>query len=207
MPPNTKGGKGYKKHKTGDSEEVVFIDIQPQQYIARAVRILGNRNVLCYCHDNITRICHICRRMKGHSADKKIELGDIVLVSLRDFSSNDVSPIKRGDIIAKYPLEQVKYLKRVGSYPKLFMKLEEKEGIVLENIGEKVDDKIFLTGINEDGYTFETDEEEGETEEEKEEETKIVDKRERVSHRKGGREIREGNVIQQDEKEINVDDL
>ena len=100
MPPNKTGGKGYKKGK-GDESEVVFIDIQKDQYMARAVRILGDRNVLCFCDDNVMRICHISRRMKGFSDTKKIEVGDIVLVSLRDFTSADPKTVKRGDILAK----------------------------------------------------------------------------------------------------------
>ena len=207
MPPNKKGGKAYKKNKCGDSNEPVFIDIQPMQYMARAVRILGNRNVMCYCHDNILRLCHISRRMKGHSDDKKIDVGDIVLISLRDFSSADVASVKRGDIIAKYGGEQIKSLKKEGVYPKLFLKVEGADKFDGNGFGEEIDEKVLqsLTSVAEDGYEFESEEES--EEEEETEETKIVDKRDRVNHRKTGRVERDGHEIKQAEKDISLDDL
>ena len=226
MPPNKKGGKAYKKMKTGEKEEVEFIDILPMQYVARAVRVLGNRNILSYCHDNVIRICHIPRGMKGHSPDKLIEVGDIILISLRDFTSplsrldpatstreqlreeqmkleESLKRVDRGDVIAKYAPEQIRSMKKDGLYPKIFLKLEDKEGVSLDKCGQEVDEKLFLSMNKEDDlFEYEEDEEE----EEETETTEIVDKREKVNHRKT-REIRDQSVIQQSEKEITLDEL
>jgi len=178
MPPNKKGGKGYKKGK-GEKTEPVFIDIQPDQYMGRAVRILGDRNVLTFCHDNITRICHICRSMKGFSEDKKIEIGDIVLVSLRDFTTTDPKTVKRGDILAKYAPEQLRVLKNEGVYPNLFLKLEERGLNKTDMVGLDMTESDKLNGAEEgDAFSFE-----GSEDSESEEETKIVDKRDKVKHR------------------------
>jgi len=203
MPPNKKGGKGYKKGK-GDEVAQEFIDIQEGQYMARAIRILGDRNVLCYCDDNVLRICHICRKMKGRVW---VEAGDMVLVSLRDFSAEDPKSIKRGDILAKYAPDQVRVLKKEGKVnERLFMKLEDRNGISIDAVGE---DKTGDTSIldkkeDDDGFDFESGSEtESEEEETGEDGTKVVAKKDKKNHR-GEREIRDSEQI---EKEIALDDL
>jgi len=204
MPPNKKGGKGYKKGK-GDDVAQEFIDIQEGQYMARAIRILGDRNILCYCDDNVLRICHICRKMKGRVW---VETGDMVLISLRDFSAEDPKTIKRGDILAKYAPDQVRLLKKEGKVnERLFMKLEDRNGISIDAVGE---DKTGDTSIldkkeDDDGFDFESGSEtESESEEEAGEDgTKIVAKKDKKNHR-GEREIRDSEQI---EKEIALDDL
>jgi translation initiation factor 1A len=204
MPPNKKGGKGYKKGK-GDDVAQEFIDIQEGQYMARAIRILGDRNILCYCDDNVLRICHICRKMKGRVW---VETGDMVLISLRDFSAEDPKTIKRGDILAKYAPDQVRLLKKEGKVnERLFMKLEDRNGISIDAVGE---DKTGDTSIldkkeDDDGFDFESgSESESESEEEKPgEDGKIVAKKDKKSHR-GERQIRDSEQI---EKEITLNDL
>jgi translation initiation factor IF-1 len=220
-----KGGKAYKKMKGGEKEVVEWIDIQRLQFVARVIRMLGDRNILCYCHDNVSRMCHIPRGMKGKSPDKLIQVGDIILISLRDFTANFLDPTKstkeqlkeekdeleramkkvtRGDVIAKYPPDQVRSFKKDGLYPKLFMKLEEVTAIKdLENMGTELPEKTFT------GLVVEDDLFDGETKEEGEEEEAkptIVDKADKVNHRKE-REVRDRNVIQQEENEITLDDL
>jgi translation initiation factor 1A len=204
MPPNKKGGKGYKKGK-GDEATQEFIDIQAGQYMARAIRILGDRNVLCYCDDNVLRICHICRKMKGRVW---VEAGDMVLVSLRDFSAEDPKSIKRGDILAKYAPDQVRVLKKEGKVnERLFMKLEDRNGISIDAVGEDktADMSILDKKEDDDGFDFESgSESESESEEVPGEDgTKIVAKKDKKNHR-GEREIRDSEQI---EKEIALDDL
>jgi translation initiation factor 1A len=155
MPPNSKGGKGYKKKKkTGDVVTPIFIETQEDQMLARAIRLLGNRNVLCFCLDNILRICHICGRMKGRVW---IEPGDLVLVSLRELSAQEtVREVKRGDIIGKYAPEQHGSLRRqFGADAKVFMKLETMDGLTLNEIGVDMSkDKTLLRGEDDIGFTF-----------------------------------------------------
>lgn len=221
-----KGGKAYKKMKGGEKEVVEWIDIQRLQFVARVVKMLGDRNILCYCHDNISRMCHIPRGMKGKSPDKLIQIGDIILISLRDFTASFLDPTKctkeqlqaeqeeldrtmktitRGDVIAKYPPDQVRSFKKDGLYPRLFMKLEEVAELrELDNMGTDLPSKMFS------GLVVEDDLFDGETKEEGEEEEEakptIVDKADKVTHRKQ-REVREGSVIQQEEKEVKFEDL
>ena len=153
MPPNLKGGKAYKKNskKGADDSSIFMIDRQPDQQIARVIKILGNRNMSCYCNDNKIRICHVRGKMRGRVY---VELGDIVLVSLRDFeegaakSSDDL----RGDILAKYPYDTYSKLKKEdGINPKLFMQLETIDGARLSALGESTANTIEA---QEDGFEF-----------------------------------------------------
>lgn len=158
MPPNAKGGKGYKKKKKVSSEIIPsmnFLEKQSDQMVARAIRLLGNRNVLCYCNDNILRICHICGRMKGRAW---IEPGDLVLISLRELSSieTDKKGALRGDIVGKYVPDQYSTLRKErGVNQKLFMKLESMDGVVLEEIGVDKSNDVRLKEADDCGFTFE----------------------------------------------------
>jgi translation initiation factor 1A len=138
MPPNLKGGKKYKKNskKGADDGSIIMIDRQPGQQVARVIKVLGNRNMSCYCNDNKIRVCHVRGKMRGRVF---VEQGDIVLISLREFeegastSHDDLN----GDILAKYPSETFSRLKKEeGVNPKLFLQLETMEGGRLAAIGE-----------------------------------------------------------------------
>jgi len=129
--PNIRGGKGYKKSKgkskgEDDLENVVFIDKQADQMIGRLVRLLGNRNTSVYCEDNKMRICRISTGIK-----KKVrfEVGDIMLLSLRDcdISKTDLAKGIRsdhGDILAKYSPHQYTQLKNDGVNPNIFAHID-----------------------------------------------------------------------------------
>ena len=157
MPKNLKGGKQFKrKAKEGDIDLSAFtIDRQEGQQIARAIKLLGNRNILCYCNDNKVRVCHICGKMRGRVF---VDVGDIVLVSLREFelTSSKTTDDLNGDIIAKYPYECLTRLKKETNInPKLFMQLETLDGVRLKAIGEAAVNTIEDT---EGGFDFDRDE-------------------------------------------------
>jgi translation initiation factor 1A len=195
--PNKKGGKGYKKGKGGADKKEEFIDIQPGQYIARITRVLGGRNVLCFCQDNIVRVCHL---MKGRPW---VGLGDIVLISLRDFSADDAKKIKRGDILAKYPPEQVRQLSKDTSInARLFLKLEEDSKINMETVGLDLSGTVIVQ--SEDGFDFASG---SESESDDEEEVQRTAKKDKVSHGRGTREVREGPDIAAGDKDVDIDEL
>ena len=165
MPPNAKGGKGYKKKKkAGDGEPdptINFLDAQEDQMVARVIRLLGNRNVLCFCNDNRLRVCHICGRMKGRVW---IEPGDMVLVSLRDFrtgveclTGRGSAPM-RGDIVGKYVAAQLSDLRRkAGVNERLFMSMETMDGLALGEVGVDLATDKRLKGEDEmGGFVFES---------------------------------------------------
>jgi initiation factor 1A len=125
--PNIRGGKAYKKLKgaSHNDEEVEFIDKQSDQLIGRLVRLLGNRNTSVYCEDNKTRICRITTGIKR----TKFDVGDVVLLSLRDCEVAKADLDKgirsdRGDIIAKYHPQQYDQLKKDGINANLFIQID-----------------------------------------------------------------------------------
>ncbi len=203
MPPNAKGGKGYKKgKKVGEEAKAapLNIDRQEGQMVARALRLLGNRNVLCYCNDDRLRICHICGKMKcGKSRiETRIEAGDMVLISLRDFRTGTAAldgkdRPDRGDIVAKYAHELLSKLKREpGINPKLFSKLETMDGMTLSEIGvDKSKEKI----LDDDDCGFVIEDTDSEAEEaaakEREERNEILNRGGAVegARQRGGRQM------------------
>ena len=138
MPVNTKGGKSFKKRKGGQGPEII-IERKPGEVPARVLKLLGNRMAFCYSNENILLRCHICGRMKGREF---VEVGDIVLITMREFSSKDIEvdgkdkKVRTGDIIAKYPSDQLSSLKKEeGVNQRIFMKLEATEDCKLQHIG------------------------------------------------------------------------
>lgn len=171
MPPNTKGGKGYKKKKKASSQgnrEIVYIVPEAGQMPARALKMLGNRQVLCYCNDDIIRNCHICGRMKGK---QYVNIGDVLLVTLRDWSANvPQKGIKLGDIIDIYSREQYSSLRKDPAVNnRLLMQLELSNGYTTESLGEDFS-KAVINMPEDDGIEFDSAEED----EEGKEDTQIV---------------------------------
>jgi len=163
MPPNTKGGKGYKKKKkvSGQAQkELVQIVREPGQMPARALRLLGNRQILCYCNDNVVRNCHVCGRMKGR---QYVNVGDVVLISLRDWSANVAQKdVKLGDIVNIYSREHFSGLRKDPEVnQRLLMQLELSSGLTIESIGTDCSSKT-IDLPDDDGIQFE-------------EETEVVD--------------------------------
>jgi translation initiation factor IF-1 len=171
--PNVKGGKAYKKGKNGGSENYVapYLDRLEGQQVARALRLLGNRNVLCYCNDNRLRICHICGAMRGNRPGNRIEAGDMVLISLRDLRSAKealagVDGGARGDIIGRYDPAHYTILRADPEVnEKLFMKLETMDGMTLGEIGvDKSKDSRIRDETDDFGFEFEKTDEQLEAE-------------------------------------------
>lgn len=104
---NTVGGKAYKKNKKGlgtndkDGGNQRFIAKSEGQDYGRVTRLLGNRRVLCFCNDGLDRVCKIrggiCR---GSHNRQKIDTGDIVLISYREYT------VKGGDIESNSDVEE-----------------------------------------------------------------------------------------------------
>jgi translation initiation factor 1A len=85
----------------------LFFKEENQEY-GQILKMLGNGRCETYCFDGVKRLCHIRGKMK-----KKIwiNVGDIVLIGLRDFQ------IQKGDILLKYNTTEVKNLKACGELP------------------------------------------------------------------------------------------
>jgi len=165
--PNFKGGKHYKKKAKTDegAAAALMIERQADQQVARVTKVLGNRNMQCYCNDNKVRICRVRGKLRNRVY---IEQGDVVLISLRTLADGsdsdevaDAAKPDRGDILAKYPLETHSKLKKEdGVNPKIFMQIEAMEGGKVATLGtaEVAEDFEFdRDGVNEKAESEELD--------------------------------------------------
>jgi translation initiation factor 1A len=141
--PNFTGGKNYKKSKHA-SEAPTFVEPEEDQLYGRVLQVLGNRNTLVYCNDNVVRLCHIRGSIRK---DMWISVGDIVLTSTRDFLRDIKDKYEKGDILHKYDREDFSRLKKDSTInAKLFSTLETADLNQLKRIKElKVDKNIFNT--------------------------------------------------------------
>lgn len=150
---NIRGGKAFKKGKkpaAGTTERVEkFVERDVDQDYARAVAMLGNRRVRCFCNDGKERICKIRGSLCKGPKKQKIEVGDIVLISYRMFSdeesedeeedvSENVAPVKLqgqsqsqvADILSKYNRAHWRDIrKESGVHQRLFLAEESEEGL------------------------------------------------------------------------------
>jgi initiation factor 1A len=164
---NLRGGKAYKKGKKpldADSEIArnKFSGAEAAQTYGRAVRMLGDRRVLCFCNDGYERVCKIRGALCKGRGRQKIEVGDIVLLSFRDFeegaegtaggdddaatgSARTINGRKEiADIIGKYERHHWREIRReVGIHPCLF-------AAEADTTVQHVEDDIFEDGSGSD---------------------------------------------------------
>lgn len=111
MGKNKLGGKNFKKQKkvTFTDRELIFKD--DKQFYSRIVKLLGDGRFVCQIFNSSSDenlIGKICGSMRKKSW---INIGDIVLVSMRDFDPSCC------DIIHKYTSDETKNLKNWGELP------------------------------------------------------------------------------------------
>lgn len=127
-----KGGKKAKRGKKGGNisttRELVLKD-ESQEY-GQVVKMLGDGRLLAFCFDGKERICHIRGKMKKRIW---IQLGDIILISLRDFQDN------KADVIMKYWDEEARQLKNSGQLP---MNAKINEGTEIDDEPNDCDEDI-----------------------------------------------------------------
>jgi translation initiation factor 1A len=135
-----KGNKNKKKvsrENVKERRELVFKE-NGQEY-AQILKMLGNGRCDAYCFDGIRRLCHIRGKLRKRVW---INVGDIVLIGLRDFQD------KKGDIIQKYHFEEARILKAYGELPTNIFINETSQ---LDNLEKKNES-------NDPGFEFETKE-------------------------------------------------
>ncbi len=187
--PNLKGGKKYKSGKGMETKaEMHEINEADGQMVGRVIKGLGDRNMLLYCNDGKERIAHIRGGLRKKVA--KIEIGDIVLFSLRSLEEGSAMR-DRGDILAKYEREVHGQLKK---YP----------GINLSLFVNTERGASGAAHVDEDGFEFDY----GSGEEEKEGMNTVVDgaaqakrKEEEERKRAVARDAKRGD------DELNIDDI
>jgi len=121
--------------RDGEKEKGELIFKEMGQEYAQILRMLGNGRCDTYCFDGVRRLCHIRGKMR-----KKIwiNVGDIVLICLRDFQDH------KGDIILKYSNAEARNLKAYGELPANIN--------IAENICENSDDN--RNSLGDEGFDF-----------------------------------------------------
>ena len=215
--PNIRGGKSYKKSKGktkfGEDDEVAYLEIAKDQMVGRILRLLGNLNATIYCQDNKQRVCKICRSIKK---SVRFEVGDIVLISLRDCEVSNDELAKgvrgsRGDILDKFHPKQFKELKDDGINSAMFLTLDSVNEMALkvEN-GDLAGALAVAENAQEDIFDRSGQKDDESEESELDMETPqnivlqagkkqaiVVDKRHKVSNR----------VEKKNDDDINIDDI
>lgn len=149
---NLRGGKAFKKGKkpaAGENEkEEKFFGRDNDQDYARIVAMLGNRRVRCFCNDGKERIGKIRGALCKGAKKQKIDVGDIVLISYREFSEadddedissnkttkEDISSTKASaeivDIMYKYSRGHWRHIRKEADiHQRLFLSENDEEGL------------------------------------------------------------------------------
>lgn len=108
MPAKPKtGGKSYKKKANTDSLARDLVYKGESEVYGVCTKVLGCGYYTIYCLDGVRRRCHLRGALKKRRV--MMHAGDLVLVSLREFSTETDA-----DIVHKYQPDEVKELKKYG---------------------------------------------------------------------------------------------
>lgn len=211
--PNQQGGKNYKKskHSTGSAGPRLE-EAGPDELYGRVVKVLGSLNMSVFCNDNVLRICKVRGSMRKRVW---INVGDLVIISLRNFENEDDKKhmtesekrnIQRGDIVHKIDSSLHSKAKKLeGINPKLFLALETADGKGLGEIGSRNEAEFMA---EEDAFDF--DERAGHPDEGQEESSTEEDDEGAASaaaKKKGGKAKESKHATAAVEEELNIDDI
>jgi len=137
MPINTQGGKGAKKGKNSNDDDVLMIECKENdgQMFGRVVKVEGDRRFRIFCNDSKERICKLAGRIRRGD---RVEKGGLVLISIRA-----LSPVTEvGDIIANVdPRLYGKMKKLDGINPLLFVNLENEDKSTIQGRVERLEEE------------------------------------------------------------------
>lgn len=133
MPKNTKRFKNRKNGPRFNTTRPLLLKEEEGQEYAKAARMLGDRRVECECYDGKVRTGTIRGKMRKR---QWVNMGDVVLVTLREFQDDKV------DIIHVYQSDEVKKLTKMGHLPTEGGE-EDDVDVVFEEEKEEVTDAIF----------------------------------------------------------------
>jgi len=133
MPAKKKSSKKGKKHSLEKAKRTLELKQELEEY-AQIDKILGNGRVTVLYTDGSSMLAHI----RGSLKRCRMGVGDIVLVSIRDFQPD------KCDIIHKYEKEEVRKLFNLGEVPPNFLegsRTNDNEGddIIFEETEEDVE--------------------------------------------------------------------
>jgi translation initiation factor 1A len=161
----------------------------------RVTKNLGNCNLLVFCEDNRERICHIRGKMRSRMF---IHMGDIVILSTRDFEKDSTTKIPRGDICHKYDAKHHSALrKKFPDINPLIFNVLNSNGQQQINEG---DFDIFETAENDEAQDSGSEEEENTTSADEKTAEKTTENTVITTRR-----LKSQDLLQEDD--INIDDI
>jgi len=133
MPPKGKRKGARKAGAVEKSREVPYRDLDGQTY-ALVTAMLGNGRLTARCEDTIERMCKIRGSMRR---SEWISVGDVILVSLREFQTS------KADVLHRYPHEDVRRLRKMGELVAIKFadqrdEVDEEDIVVFEDEDEDV---------------------------------------------------------------------
>ena len=96
--------KGARRATAAKARDMLFRDEDGQSY-ALVTAMLGNGRLHARCEDGEVKLCKIRGAMRR---SQWISVGDVVLVSLRDFQTG------KADVLHVYPADDVHRLRKLG---------------------------------------------------------------------------------------------
>ena len=120
---NKKGGKGYKKYKKIDNENVdTFTRYKKDDLEEYGVvkKVLGACRFSILCYDGRTRIGQL---RAGIKRSVRIFNDDWILVGLREYETDD----EKCDILCKYSMQDIRKLKRDGVFEQINVDNKEED--------------------------------------------------------------------------------
>ena len=211
MPPNAKGGKGYRKGKHNGTDEAKMLewDVANGQMLGRAMKKLGDRRFRVFCNDNVTRICKLAGSMRKSDW---VDEGVIVLIGTRELGNASMGKNQEiGDILSV--VDQGIYgklKKKDGVNPLIFSNVENediaslKKKISLQKSGVDVDDDLFERGEEEEDDD-ESDDDTPLTQDQKETKKRAIEEKQKERDQKinASRNAKR----EDDNDDINIDDI
>lgn len=180
-----RGGKHNKKGKNNDSSKRELIYKGDGEEYAKVLKLLGSGRMEVFCFDGKTRIAKIRGKFKRRIW---INLGDIVLVSVREFQDN------KADIIHKYFTNEARTLKNSGELPDDVQiddntKKEKEDDLNIEfsdneDNNESSSDDGNKEKINPADLNYDSSDEEDESSEDEEEKNKKFFEKQNINKKK-----------------------
>ena len=107
--------------------------------------MLGNGRVKVICENKQSYIGRICGALRKYKSKTMIEVGDIVLISRRDYETD----IKNVDVIYKYDLMEANKLSYEGYLPAYLYKVYTKDEKFSNTVTEEANTEYIFFAENE----------------------------------------------------------
>ena len=140
MPKNKRGGKSSRKGRNSsaiEDKQLITKNADGGQEYAKVMKMLGNCRITTLGNDDVMRLCKIPGKFKRPKIP--INVGDIVLINLREYETKMNDETEKAEVAYKYDDKDIRKLRKTNCLnPKIF------------DIAEKEQDNMFSISSSED---------------------------------------------------------